>query len=136
MGGSDEPGDDATVCDSDPLWRRIHPDQVLFDRNLGSWRPSSAAFNDHPNGTPMSVVLGNDVLKASRSPEALLNDHAGYSLASVTAGLARSCEQIVYRAPVADEPAHAEVKGVKSKTVRKRFAKEAAWVVLRRQTGS
>jgi hypothetical protein len=136
MGGDDEPGDDATIRGSDPLWRRIHPDQVLFDRNLGGWRPSSAAFGDHPNGTPMSVVLGNEVIGAGRSAAALLDDYTGYSLAGVTAGLARSCDQIVYRAPRADEPAHAEVKGTKTKGVKRKFATEATWVLLRGQAGS
>jgi hypothetical protein len=34
------------------LWRRIPPFHFFFDENLGRNRPSTAAFEDHPDGTP------------------------------------------------------------------------------------
>jgi hypothetical protein len=137
MGGSDEERlDDPSIHSDDPLWRRIHPMQVVPDPKSGGFRPSSAAFNDPSNGTPMSVVLGKEVLAAACTSESVLQDHPGFSLASLTAGLARKHQQTVYRLPVAGEPAHAEVKGAKPKSTCKEFAKQATWVVLRQPAQS
>jgi hypothetical protein len=126
-----EPTDDPSILGDDPLWRRVHPTQVIFDKNQGVHRPSSSAFADHPNGTPMSIVLGKDACAKGRTGEDLLVKFDGYSLTAITASVARKSKQIVYRAPVPDEPDHAEVKGVKPKAVQRSFAKLATWVVLR-----
>ena len=132
MGGTGgEPADDPSILADDPLWRRVHPRLVIFDQNQGVYRPSSAAFADHPNATPMSIVLGNDALANGRTGEDLLAKFDGYSLAAITAKHARASKQIVYRVPVSDEPDHGEVKGDKPKAVRRSFAEAAKWVVLR-----
>jgi hypothetical protein len=73
----------------------------------------------------MSVVLGAE----SKGPASVLADHAGFALASFTAGLARECQQGIARDPLPEEPAHALVFGHKTKSVRKRLAREAIWVV-------
>lgn len=78
----------------------------------------------------MSVVLGKDATAKGRTGKAALEMFPGYSLASITAGQARASEQIIYRAPAADEPDHGEVKGEKPKAVQRGFAKQAKWVVL------
>lgn len=110
-----EPGpayeDDSTIVDDSPLWRRIPPWHMVFDENLGRYRPSSAAFEDHPDGTPMSVVLGQEVLDAGRSPESVLVGYDNFALASFTADLARANHQGIVRKPTLEEPAHAEVFG-------------------------
>lgn len=123
--------DDPTIGDAAPLWRRIpiDPNHLIFDENLGRIRPSSAAFDDHPNGTPMSVVLGEEVLTAGRQPESVLIGHDDYCLASFTAGLARSLKQGVRRSPLSEEPAHAEVFGGKTKKVRKTLAVGSTWII-------
>lgn len=126
-----EPTDDPSILQDDPLWRRVHPNQVVFDSNLGDYRPSSSAFDDHPNGTPMSIVLGKDASAKGRDGATLLTKFEGYSLVEITAGQARASSQIVYRAPTSDEPDHGEVKGEKPKSVRKHFSRLARWVVLR-----
>jgi hypothetical protein len=132
MGGTGgEPADDPSILADDPLWRRVHPTQVIFDKNQGVHRPSSSAFDDHPNGTPMSIVLGKDALAKGRTGDDLLAKFDGYSLAAITAKDARASKQVVYRAPVPDEPDHGEVKGDKPKAVQRSFAKLAKWVVLR-----
>jgi hypothetical protein len=132
MGGpGGKRADDPSILPDDPLWRRVHPTQVIFDKNQGAHRPSSAAFGDHPNGTPMSIVLGKDSLARGRTGEALLAKFDGYSLAAITATDARENQQVVYRAPVPDEPDHGEVMGDKPKSVQRSFAKLAKWVVLR-----
>lgn len=121
--------DDVTIDDGSLLWRRIPPWQVVFDENLGRVRPSSAAFDDHPNGSPMSVLIAADVLSSGRTADSVIQPFAGFAMASFTAGLARSCQQGVARQPLEDEPAHAIVFGRKSGSVTKRFAKESCWVV-------
>ncbi|MFW6169793.1 MAG: hypothetical protein ACODAD_04825 [Planctomycetota bacterium] len=121
--------DDPTIADDSPLWRRIAPQQVIYDENLGRHRPTSDAFQNHRNGSPMSVVLGQDVLDAGRNPESVLEGHEEFSLAAITAGLAREKEQGIQRAPLPEEPAHAEVFGKKTKSVQKAFSKASQWVV-------
>ncbi len=121
--------DDPTIGDDEPLWRRIPPTHFVFDKNLQCWRPSSAAFEDHPNGSPMSVVLGQEVLDASRTAESVLAGHDHFGLVSFTAGLAREKCQGIRRNPLPKEPAHAEVVGRKTKSVRRALAKGSGWIV-------
>ena len=122
--------DDPTIADDSSLWRRVPPRHFVLDENLGRMRPSSAAFEDHPNGTPMSVVLGEEVLNANRSPESVLSGgHEDYGLVSFTAGLARQKNQGIVRKPLREEPAHAEVFGKKTKSVKNAFAKNCQWVI-------
>lgn len=121
--------DDLTIADDSPLWRRVPPRHVIFDENRAAWRPSSAAFEDHPNGTPMSVVLGQEVLNAGRGPASVLAGHEGFGLVSFTAALAREKRQGIVRRPLPEEPAHAEVFGKKTESVRKAFAKSCFWVM-------
>ena len=78
----------------------------------------------------MSVVLADTLETLGRPYESALAGHSdGYSLASITAGLARDAEQGVAREPTAEEPAHGVVFGNKSKSIRSRLAKAAEWVV-------
>ena len=121
--------DDPTIRDDAALWRRIPPWHFVPDGNLGRVRPSSAAFEDHPDGTPMSVLLAEIVAQTRRRAEDILAGHEGYGLAAITAGLARDYGQGVARKPSRDEPAHAEVFGKKPKPVRKRLAKGSEWVL-------
>lgn len=128
-GASHSYKDDTTIVDAAELWRRIPPCHIVPDKNLGGKRISKAAFDDHRDGTPKSVVLGEEVVSSGRDAHSVLEGHDGVCLASVTAGLARSLNQAVVRSPLDDEPAHAEVFGKKTDSVRKRFAREAAWVI-------
>ena len=81
--------DDKTVLDSDPLWRRIPPHHFVRDDNVGGYRASSAAFMNHPDGSPMSVVLGNEVLAAGRLPVSIIAGLSGFGLVSFSAQVAR-----------------------------------------------
>jgi hypothetical protein len=121
--------DDLSIGSDAQLWRNIPPWHVVDDANRGGKRISKAAFDDHPNGTPMSVVLGDDVVAAGREPSSVIANLEGFCLASVTAELARSLNQGIVRSPLAVEPAHAEVFGNKTDSVRKRFAREAHWII-------
>lgn len=119
--------DDPSIADDTLLLRRIltRPDlSVVWDDNLGRWRPSSAAFDDHPNGTPMSVVLSDTLESLGRPLESALDGHEEtHSLAAITANDARHHAQGVAREPTVEEPAHGVVFGKKSKKARSSLAK-------------
>jgi hypothetical protein len=121
--------DDPTIPDQAELFRRIPPCHFVPDQNSGGLRPSSAAFNDHPNGSPMSVVLADVLAAMGRRPDDVLAGHIGFALAKITAGFARECQQGVAREPLEDEPAHAVVFGRKTKAVMRKLATEAHWVI-------
>jgi len=82
---SDDYSDDPTIPDDAELWRRIPPWHFVHDENWGQIHPSSAAFEDDPDGSPMSVVLGAE----ASDPQRALAGHQGFALASITAALAR-----------------------------------------------
>lgn len=117
--------DDNSISDENPLWRRIPPVHLVSD-GQGNFRPSSAAFKDHPNGSPMSVFI----FGAGSSIEAALLGLPYFGIAAITAGLARQKNQGVRRAPLADHPDHGEVFGKKTDSVRKAFARNAVWIRL------
>ena len=121
--------DDATIPNRAELFRRIPPCHFVPDENSGALRPSSAAFNDHPNGSPMSVVLADVLAATGRNPDDVLADCRGFALAMITAGLARECQQGVAREPLEREPAHAVVFGRKTKPVMRKLATGARWVI-------
>lgn len=123
------PEDDKTIPDDAELWRRIPPMHIVPDGNRGGMKISSAAFEDHPNGSPMSVILGQEVLASGRDAPSVLQGLEAFSLASITTGLARALEQGVVRRPLPEEPAHAEVFGRKSKSTRRKLAKAANWII-------
>lgn len=127
--GSNGYSDDASIADTAELWRNIPPWHIVQDNNTGGKRISKAAFEDHPDGSPMSVALGDEVLAAGRQPISLIEALDGFCLASVSAALARSLKQGIVRKPLIDEPAHAEVFGKKTDSVRKTFARNATWVI-------
>lgn len=87
--------------DGDGLWRRIPPRHFVMDENRGAYRPSSAAFEDHPSGTPMSIHVAKDAFAEGYEPEDALRGHEGYALVVVAAGAARAVKQGVAREPAA-----------------------------------
>ncbi|MDA0659968.1 MAG: hypothetical protein O2931_03035 [Planctomycetota bacterium] len=121
--------DDATIGDDAQLWRNIPPWHIVEDSNRGGKRISKAAFEDHPDGSPMSVVLGDEVLASGRKASSLIAQRDGFRLASITAKLAREQNQGIARKPLDTEPSHAEVFGRKTESVRKSFARGAVWVI-------
>lgn len=118
--------DDPAIGDDDDLWRRIAPDWVVLDENEdqergGRVRPSSAAFRDRS----LSVLLARE----DTHERALAGwQERGFSLAAITAGLARQHRQSVCREPTKDDPAHAVVEGKKKGRVDEKLAIAAKWV--------
>ena len=122
--------DDATILDGAVLLRRIPPWHFFFDKNLRRVRPSGAAFEDDPDGTPMSVSLKDIMERDGRTASDAVSGHSGFGLVGFTAGFTRKCEQGVARDPLPDDAAHAVVFGPKPKSVQRKLAKGAAWIVL------
>lgn len=121
--------DDPTVADATELLRRIPPRHIVFDVKLGRERPSSAAFEDDEDGDPMSVYRVDVIKSEGASEERVMVGHAGFGLASLTAGQMRSKDQTVFSAPLPAESSHAKVCGPKPHSVRRWFAKQAIWVM-------
>jgi hypothetical protein len=121
--------DDLTVPNEAQLLRRIPRVHFIKDEISGRVRPSSAAFDNDPDGSPMSVVLADVLPQIGHSPADVLTGHEGYALASIAAGLARECGQGVARDPLPEEPAHALVFGEKPRRIRRNLAKGACWVI-------
>lgn len=123
--------DDLTIRDECELLRRIpvKPDiNIIWDANQRRWRPTSASFRDHPNGSPMSIALGDELKKADRNPAEVLIGHENFALAAITAGTARENQQRIVRDPLPEESAHGLVVGKKKKES-SRMAKAAHWVI-------
>lgn len=120
--------DDPSILDPDPLWRRIHPLQVVPDGRGGS-RVSSAAMTDSSDGTGMSVTLGREAQAAGVTPALALSRHPGLGLASLLAGECRRQSQILARDPTPDDPHHALVEGEKPKAVQRALARAATLLV-------
>lgn len=121
--------DDPSIANDSHLYRRIHPDQFVPDENAGTVRPSSAAFTNSEDGSPMSVALGDTLSDLGRAPATVLDHYRRHALARLTAAVARESRQTVCRLPVDDEPAHGGVGGTKSKGVRRQLAQSSVWEV-------
>jgi len=129
MSGGADHADDPSIRNCSELWRRVHPTHFIFDQNLGRMRPTSQAFTDSKDGTPMSVLQARVVAATNRDEYSVLRNHPGYALVAFTARLARQLGQGVEPNPLPDEPAHTYVFGdKKKKAVKEAFAKNAVWV--------
>jgi len=115
-GASAEYEDDPTVPDDEILYRRVRREQWHWAEG----RPQSGAFDDSPDGSPMSVALHSLMIAANMKPEDLLDGHPEFGLVKFTAELARSLSlAVTANPPIAGEPAHGWVAGKKT-TARKR----------------
>lgn len=103
------------VADSETLHRRIHPDFVRPDGSV-----SSQAFTD----MELSVDRG-DYWEVAQT----LIGYDGFGVASVIASFARDLQQEVVPDKLLLNPAHALVKGKKTKSVARALARSASWVV-------
>lgn len=117
--------DDWTITDGTDLWRRIHPNWKMPDVNTGSYRISSAAFDNTTGSLEMSVVISSD----TRDPFTVLTNYSDHFLAAITAGAVRLNRQIVVRAAIDEEPDHANVVGIKTRPIKRKLAKAARWVI-------
>lgn len=123
-------GDD--MCDvlEEFLGRRIHPNHVLSSETDGEviYRPSTAAFDNSSDGTPMSA--GRLSLADAKRQ---LRGRRKHSLVRIKVGFLMELHEPQAICPIGDErdPSHTYVCGPKTKSVRAAIAKEAEWLVLR-----
>ena len=116
--------DDPTILDDDDLFRRVSPEQIVADeKSEGGFRLSTAAF------TP--IELSVDVAKET-TPAKCLDTYPEHSLVAFRAGLARSVNQIVTRAPVPDNSAHALVIGRKGAPTKRTLRDGSRWIVYQK----
>ena len=120
--------DDPSILDDDNIWRRIHPKQIIID-NDGVRRPSSSAFEDSSNGTPMSAIWEKLHRELGLNEFDALKERGTFSLVSFKAKLARQLGQGIQRDPIDDAPAHVLVFGPKTQSVRRQLASGSEWVV-------
>ncbi len=118
--------DDPTILSSCELWRRLNPDFCVPDESSKSgWRISSGAFDDSPDGSPMSIRVADKMAELGLGHDTVLTGEQlqeGWGLAAVTAGAVRNHGQIVYYSDEPGEPAHGSVEGKKPPKVRKRLS--------------
>jgi hypothetical protein len=114
------------ISASASLLRRIHPDQVVDDKNTGGRRFSSAAFKDQNMSVDVEEMLAEQGLDFNFS----LRDHSGYSLARLAVAAALAENQSVIHCRVEGNDAHAEVRGKKSPGIANRLLAASHPVVL------
>jgi len=102
------------IADTEPLHRRIHPNFVKPDGSI-----SSQAFRD----PELSVDRGR-----YWNIEKTLHGYQGHGIAALITAFARQHGQEVVAAPELLNPAHALVKGHKTKALAREFARSAKWV--------
>lgn len=118
--------DDVTIPDDAELWRRIHPDWIIWDDAVGRRRVSSQAFQDHPRSGMMSFCLSSEV----EGPHVPLAGHPGYFLVGITAGERRALGFILSRdPPMPGEIGHVWVSGPSKKKRRRPILDACRWIV-------
>ncbi|MSP73454.1 MAG: hypothetical protein EXR76_15045 [Myxococcales bacterium] len=107
------------------LWRRV-PDIHWFEVEPGVRRASSAAFQDDPDGSPVSTPLKEESTLAQVF-DPVRSHTMAFALAKLPACVAFDKEQQLIRAPTADEPAHVLLIGNKTKSLRNAFVRGSTW---------
>jgi hypothetical protein len=119
--------DDGSIPDGAGLLRRLIPEWVVDDKNLGGKRPSSAAFKD----PAMSVDVEPFLETAGLDWRHCLRNNPGHSLVKIRAEVPRKLGQQVVHAPIPGEnEAHAEVRGKKTQGIANQLRDGAEWVHL------
>ena len=127
---ADSDEDDLSIRNEEKLFRRIRNVETVWDDNLNQMRPTSQAFQNHPdNPRAFSVNLESVLQDRGLAIESLLVDESSYSLVTFSAQLARNLGQKVHRQPQDGDPSHAHVVGDKGKSVRREFSKAAEWAI-------
>ena len=115
--GDERPPDPSVLWRGVPFW----PRHIVEDKNTGTFKVSSAAFDD----PEMSVVVSEE----AESPDDLVNGRDNYGVVSFLAGYARhDMNQEVKHDAWPAEPSHALVLGTKSTKMRRQLASRIKWV--------
>jgi hypothetical protein len=103
------------------LNRRIDRDQVIWDDKLDRYRPGSLCFNNTTGTEDMSV----DLIKLLNSPCDSIKEYSNCCLAVFKVELAQRLNQTVVHTPDEGNFAHCDVKGRKTDSIQRKFAKES-----------
>ena len=119
-------GDEPTVVPVDAhLWRRV-PEWHWVDDGKGGKRPSSAAYEDDPDGSPTSVTIAEEST-ISRCLDPVRALPKLFAVAEFPSQAARDKKLTVRRDPTEEEPAHALMTGNKTKSVRNHLVRNSTW---------
>jgi hypothetical protein len=118
--------DDGSIANEHDLLRRIRPDQVVDDQNLGIRRPSTAAFKDPELSADSEHILTQNGLGWNFC----IKGFDGYSLARFSAGSARALNLPVIHKPLPANQAHVEVHGKKTQGVTNSLVGACSWAHL------
>ncbi len=121
--------DDDSILDDDNLYRRVPDVQIVPDDNTGELRPTSKAFQNESGQKAMSVSHALKLEKHGGKPHDLIRNYPHCCLASITAGLTRTHNQIVYYDEIEEDISHTHVEGKKTKGCRRTFSKQAVWII-------
>jgi hypothetical protein len=109
--------DDSEVADSETLFRRIHPSQLIWDENVRDWGISSAGWDDVTGD--ISVYIASMLADRHLDPARVLDGYPQHSLVSVTAADVRGLDEpfgVIVDPDKDDEhprgPCHALVTGL------------------------
>lgn len=116
--------DDGTISDEAWLLRRIHPEQVVPDRNKSCHRPSSGAFKDPKLSVDAEPILHSQGLDWTFS---VLN-YPAHSLVRFTAKAARELQLPVIPDPLPDNKSHTLVLGKKTPGKANKLRDSSSWV--------
>lgn len=119
------PSEREPVPETANLWRRV-PEIHWVDDGAGGKRPSSAAFQDDPEGSPMSAIVAEESTMA-RAFAPVVEHRLAFALAEFPAKVARDRNQEIVRDPTDTEAAHVLVVGDKPKSVLKGLARASTW---------
>lgn len=118
--------DDATIRDTERLFRRVHLKQLVRDDDTGLTRVSSGAFKDRE----LSIHIESVLAGIGRPAEWCLQGYGSHKLVSITAGDARALHQIICRDPIPNDASHGLVCGSKNNPrVHEGLRVAARWVV-------
>ena len=124
MTGKTRP-DDATILDSDRLFRRVRLNQ-LFTEPDGSQRPTSAVFKN----PELSVNIESLMVEQGRPPEDSLSGFPNEYLTSIIAGQVREYHYpIVKDTDPPNDPAHGLVLGKKTDAFANAMVRAQQWLV-------
>lgn len=122
---SEDTRDDPSIPDTDRLFRRVPPNQVITSED-GSRRPSSAVFKHEK----MSVNIESLMLEQGRPPEDTLAGYPNDYLTSIIAGDVRQFGYPIVKDTTApNDPAHGLVLGKKKDSFANAMRGSHQWIV-------
>lgn len=108
------------------LFRRIPPEQIIFDHNINEYRPTSQNFDDEKMSVDIEAVL----VEKNLDWHFTLKGHEKFSLVRFPARFTRDLGQKMIFCPTPEDPAHGKVLGRKTRSIRNNFVRQSKWVHL------